>query len=119
MPSYVPSGALESVSDTVGEYPLVRRAWFFGSRLTGVSHKGGPVRLDSDLDVALEIDPDPSMPKANSKLALFIEIKRLEVWAELERRYGCRFGLTLLDDVRTFIIDGNEPSELIFERESG
>ena len=32
-------------------HPFVKRLWIFGSRLKGVQ------RLDSDLDVALEIDP--------------------------------------------------------------
>jgi hypothetical protein len=59
------------------------------------------------------------MPKANSQLALFMEIRGLEVWAELEQRFGCRFGLTLLNDVRTHIIEGKAPKELIFDRESG
>jgi predicted nucleotidyltransferase len=116
---HVPSGALEAVAEIAGEFPLVRRAWFFGSRLTGVSHRGGPVRPDSDLDIAFEIESDSTMPKVNSQLTLFLEIRGLEIWTELERRFGCRFGLTLLDDVRTHIIEGNEPKELIFDRESG
>ncbi len=58
------------------------------------------------------------MPKANSQLVLFWEIKNLEVWAEFELRFGCPIGLALYDDVRTYFIEGNEPRELIFDRES-
>lgn len=116
--SHVPNGALETVAGIAGKFPLVRRVWFFGSTLTGVSHKGGLVRSDSDLDFAFEIDPDPTMPKSNSQLALFIEVADLEVWSELEQSFGCRIGLTPLDDVRAYIIEGSEPSLLIFDRDS-
>lgn len=114
---HVPFGAPEAIADVAGEIPFVRRVWFFGSRLTGVSHRGGPLRPDSDLDLAIEIDPDPTMPKTNSQLALFMEIASREVWVELGQRFSCRIGLTPLDDVRTYIVEGNEPSVLIYDRE--
>lgn len=114
--SHVPEGALEAVAAIAASIPSIRRVWFFGSRLKGVSHKGEPVRSNSDLDIALEIETDPAFPKANSQLALFMEIAKLEIWSELEQRFGCPIGLTPVEDVRPYIIEGSEPSQLIYNR---
>ena len=37
--------------------PEIAHLFFFGSRVRGITRYGGPVRPDSDLDIAIEPDP--------------------------------------------------------------
>jgi len=40
--------------------PLVLEIWAFGSRVRGQTKVGGPVRPDSDFDIAIRLDLPPS-----------------------------------------------------------
>jgi len=39
--------------------PFIAKVYLFGSRISGISKDGKPVRLDSDLDIAIEFTPMP------------------------------------------------------------
>ena len=76
--------------------PFVRRLWLFGSRLRGTH------RDDSDLDVALEIDP---LPKDEDVLTSWIS--ESSAW-ETELRaivpYQVDLQLYDLDDARSVVV---------------
>jgi predicted nucleotidyltransferase len=53
---------LEAVAEQIAAWattkPAIKLIWLYGSRVAGRNWKdGGPPRTDSDLDVAIEIDP--------------------------------------------------------------
>ena len=54
---------VDAVAEQIAAWAATKRAikkvWLFGSRVTGENRRdGGPPRLDSDLDIAVEIDGD-------------------------------------------------------------
>lgn len=56
----MPAPSRERISHIVQKWaatkPTIKRAWLFGSRIKGVNKHGGPVRDESDWDVAVELD---------------------------------------------------------------
>ena len=56
--------------------PLVLEVYLFGSRVRGENKDGGPVRFDSDLDIAIRMDLPPAVE--------FSDV--FHPWLDLKRR---------------------------------
>jgi predicted nucleotidyltransferase len=89
--------------------PRVRRVWLFGSRVKGTQ------RRDSDVDVAVEIEP-----VADSEESLLVWLNNGERWrGELEQEIGLLVNLEWFDpDGSTPNVQGalREASVLIYDR---
>lgn len=57
---------IELVREWAAKKPEISRVWLFGSRIRGKSYSGGPIRPDSDWDVAVEFgSPTPEARDAH------------------------------------------------------
>lgn len=50
---HIKTAWIEAATDWAKQHPEVLEVWFWGSRVSGVSRRGGATRPDSDLDVAV------------------------------------------------------------------
>jgi predicted nucleotidyltransferase len=51
---------IETIARWAQHEPLVLEIWTFGSRVRGQTKEGGPIRPDSDLDMAIRLEVTPS-----------------------------------------------------------
>lgn len=55
MSVYLPSFVVVRLRSWAAKQPEIGRLYVFGSRVRGIDKDGGPVRPDSDLDIAIEL----------------------------------------------------------------
>lgn len=55
---HVSAHVLEALKSWAASKPKISRLYVFGSRVTGINKHGGPVRQESDLDVAVILSDD-------------------------------------------------------------
>jgi hypothetical protein len=107
----IESSVTESIAEWAAETPEVRRVWVFGSHATGTATR------DSDLDIAVELEP-----VADSEETLTRWIPCSPLWRlQLQRRTAASIALHWFDpDGRTPTMQEqlDEDRLLIYERAS-
>lgn len=108
---HIPTSAIATLRDWAACQPAIWRVYLFGSRIRGMTKEGGPVRPDSDLDMAVEL-----MPEIVDTFGAWME--RVETWREqLALLSPFKVQLEALDaetpNVRRYVEEGGL---LIFDR---
>ena len=101
------------VSDWASAELDIARVWLYGSRVRGCGRDGDPIAPDSDLDVAVELVPDPN-EEGLGQLIAFLSRARPALAAGLPVPLHLEvYDPLLAPDVVLFVADC---SKLIYER---
>jgi predicted nucleotidyltransferase len=87
---------IEAIAQWAQHEPLVLEIWAFGSRVRGQTKEGGPIRPDSDLDIAIRLEASPSGDLGELQA----------VWSEFKNRAQASLSLQLLWRLEFELLEG-------------